>query len=123
MIDGEMQAFALTLDKFLEHAAKWRPDAQVVTARDGGEIDRISYAGLMGRSRRASAMLAGLGVRTGDRVATLAWNTQAHVEVWYGVMGMGAVCHTLNPRLTAEQLAAMIVQSQARILIASADLA
>jgi hypothetical protein len=46
MIDGEMQAFALTLDKFLEHAAKWRPDAQVVTARDGGEIDRVSYADL-----------------------------------------------------------------------------
>ncbi|PZQ46280.1 MAG: AMP-dependent synthetase, partial [Phenylobacterium zucineum] len=57
------------------------------------------------------------------RVATLAWNTQDHVEVWYAIMGMGAVCHTLNPRLTAEQLAAMIVQSQAQLLIASADLA
>jgi len=123
MIDGEMQAFALTLDKFLEHAAKWRPDAQVVTARDGGGTDRIGYADLLVRSRRISAMLAGLGVRTGDRVATLAWNTQAHVEVWYGIMGMGAVCHTLNPRLTAEHLASMIVQSRARILIASADLA
>jgi acyl-CoA synthetase (AMP-forming)/AMP-acid ligase II len=68
-------------------------------------------------------VLAGLGVATGDRVATLAWNTQAHVEVWYAIMGMGAVCHTLNPRLTAEHLAAMVVQSEARILIASADLA
>jgi acyl-CoA synthetase (AMP-forming)/AMP-acid ligase II len=68
-------------------------------------------------------VLAGLGVKTGDRVATLAWNTQAHVEIWYAIMGMGAVCHTLNPRLTAEHLAAMVVQSQARILIASADLA
>ncbi|KQZ05845.1 AMP-dependent synthetase [Caulobacter sp. Root1455] len=123
MIDGEMQAFALTLDKFLEHAAKWRPDAQVVTARDGGGTDRIGYADLMVRCRRTSAMLAGLGVGTGDRVATLAWNTQAHVEVWYGVMGMGAVCHTLNPRLTADHLASMIVQSEARVLIASADLA
>jgi acyl-CoA synthetase (AMP-forming)/AMP-acid ligase II len=123
MIDGEMQAFALTLDKFLEHAAKWRADAQVVTARDGGGTDRIGYADLMVRSRRASAMLAGLGVAAGDRVATLAWNSQAHVEVWYGIMGMGAVCHTLNPRLTAEHLASMIVQSEARILIASADLA
>jgi acyl-CoA synthetase (AMP-forming)/AMP-acid ligase II len=123
MIDGEMQAFALTLDKFLEHAAKWRPDAQVVTARDGDGTDRIGYADLMVRSRRASAMLAGLGVAAGDRVATLAWNSQAHVEVWYGIMGMGAVCHTLNPRLTAEHLASMIVQSEARILIASADLA
>jgi fatty-acyl-CoA synthase len=123
MIDGEMQAFALTLDKFLEHAAKWCPDAQVVTARDGGAIDRIGYADLLVRSRKASVLLAGLGVRTGDRVATLAWNSQAHVEAWYGIMGMGAVCHTLNPRLTAEHLAAMVVQSQARVLIASADLA
>jgi len=123
MIDGEMQAFALTLDKFLAHAAKWQPDAQVVTARDDGTTDRIGYADLMVRSRRTSAMLAGLGVRTGDRVATLAWNSQAHVEAWYGIMGMGAVCHTLNPRLTADHLASMIVQSQARILIASADLA
>ena len=123
MIDGDMQAFALTLDKFLEHAAKWCPDAQVVTARDGGAIDRIGYADLLVRSRKASVLLADLGVRTGDRVATLAWNSQAHVEAWYGIMGMGAVCHTLNPRLTAEHLAAMVVQSQARVLIASADLA
>jgi len=99
MIDGEMQAFALTLDKFLTHAAKWRPNAQVVTARDGGGTDRVGYAALMARSLRVSAVLQGLGVKTGDRVATLAWNTQAHVEVWYAIMGMGAVCHTLNPRL------------------------
>jgi acyl-CoA synthetase (AMP-forming)/AMP-acid ligase II len=65
----------------------------------------------------------GAGVkRPGDRVATLAWNSQAHVEAWYAIMGMGAVCHTLNPRLTGAQLAAMVEQSGARILIASADL-
>jgi acyl-CoA synthetase (AMP-forming)/AMP-acid ligase II len=118
-----MQAFALTLDKFLDHAAKWRPDGQVVTAREGGRIDRVGYADLRDRSLRVSSVLAGLGVRKGDRVATLAWNTQDHVEVWFAIMGMGAVCHTLNPRLTAEQLAAMIVQSEARVLIVSSDLA
>ncbi|MBU2272513.1 MAG: AMP-binding protein, partial [Alphaproteobacteria bacterium] len=123
MIDGEMQAFALTLDKFLDHAAKWRPAVEVVTAVGKGRVERIGYADLRRRSLRISNVLAGLGVRPGDRVATLAWNTQAHVEVWYGVMGMGAVCHTLNPRLTEAQLAAMVGQSQARILIASADLA
>ncbi len=123
MIDGEMQAFALTLDKFLDHAAKWRPGVEVVTAVGAGRVERIGYAGLRRRSLRISGVLAGLGVRPGDRVATLAWNTQAHVEVWYAVMGMGAVCHTLNPRLTEAQLAAMVGQSQARILIASADLA
>lgn len=123
MIDGEMQAFALTLDKFLDHAAKWRPDVQVVTAGEGGRTDRVGYAELRRRGLRVSAVLAGLGVQPGDRVATLAWNTRAHVETWYAVMGMGAVCHTLNPRLTEAQLAAMVGQSRARIVIASADLA
>ena len=123
MIDGEMQAYALTLDKFLDHAAKWRPEVEVVTARDDGGRSRIGYAELRVRALKTSHVLAGLGVGTGDRVATLAWNSQAHVEAWYAVIGMGAVCHTLNPRLTETQLAAMAGQSQARVLIASADLA
>ncbi|WP_354071300.1 AMP-binding protein [Caulobacter sp. 1776] len=118
-----MQAFALTLDKFLDHAAKWRPNGQVVTAREGGGADRIGYADLRDRALRVSSVLEGLGVEKGDRVATLAWNSQAHVEVWFAIMGMGAVCHTLNPRLTAEQLVAMVVQSEAKVLVASADLA
>jgi acyl-CoA synthetase (AMP-forming)/AMP-acid ligase II len=122
MIDGGMQPFALTLDKFLEHAAKWHPQAEVVTAREDGGVDRIGYAALMARSRRVSAVLAGLGVKAGDRVATLAWNSQAHVEAWYAVMGMGSVCHTLNPRLTAAQLASMATQSGVRLLVVSADL-
>lgn len=122
MIDGAMQPFALTLDQFLAHAAKWRPTSEVVTARDDGARDRIGYAELKARSQRISAVLAGLGVRRGDRVATLAWNTQAHFETWYAIMGMGAVCHTLNLRLTADHLAAMVERSEAGILIVSADL-
>ncbi|MFV3077604.1 AMP-binding protein [Niveispirillum fermenti] len=121
MLDGTMQDFPLTLDQFLRHAAKWHPDAEIVTAREGAEPSRIGYAALMDRCLAVSSILAGYGMRQGDRVATLAWNSQAHVEVWYAVMGMGAVCHTLNPRLTAEQLAAMLGQSEARILVASAD--
>src|SRR3546814_4315217 len=58
----------------------------------------------------------------GDRVATLGWNKEGHVEAWYGVMGMGAVCHTLNPRLTAAQLGSMLAQSEARVLLVSPDL-
>jgi 3-(methylthio)propionyl---CoA ligase len=120
--DGAMQTYALTLDKFLTHAAKWHPQAEVVTGRDDGSVDRENYAELERRARKVSVVLDGLGVRTGDRVATLAWNTRAHVEVWYAIMGMGAACHTLNPRLTAEHLSAMLMQSQAKVLIASADL-
>src|SRR5689334_19962791 len=105
MIDGAMQEFALTLDRFLDHAARWHPRAQVVTAREGDAIDRVSYAQLRERSLRVSSVLRDCGVNFGDRVATLAWNTQAHVEAWYAIMGMGAVCHTLNPRLMAAQSA------------------
>ena len=123
MIDGQMQSFPLTLNKFLEHAAKWRPNTEVVTAREDGGRDRIGYAGLLERSRRASVVLQGFGVKRGDRVATLAWNTQAHIEAWYAIMGLGAVCHTLNPRLTSAQLAAMVAKSDARVLVVSADLA
>jgi len=120
--DGAMQDYALTLDRILEHAAKWHPHAEVVTRREGGAIDRVGYDELMRRSRRVSVVLRGLDVRKGDRVATLAWNTQAHVEAWYAIMGMGAVCHTLNPRLLCSQLAAMVRKSGARVLIVSADL-
>ncbi len=123
MTDGAMQAFPLTLDRLLDHAAKWHPAAEVVTAGEGGAIERIGYAALRVRARRASAALAALGIARGDRVATLAWNSGAHVEAWYAIIGMGAVCHTLNPRLTAPQLAAMLQQSQARVLVVSADLA
>src|SRR4051812_16989817 len=124
MIDGTMQEFALTLDKFLDHAAKWHPRAQVVTAREGGRTDRVGYADLKTRSQRISTLLRDLlGVGFGNRVATLAWNTQAHVETWYAIMGMGAICHTLNPRLTAAQTASMLSQSACRILVVSADLA
>lgn len=122
MIDGAMQEFPLTLDRFLGHAAKWHPRAEVVTAHDDGAVDRVSYAELRDRSLRASAALADLGVAFGNRVATLAWNTQAHVEAWYAIMGMGAVCHTLNPRLIESQLGAMLAASGSHVLIVSADL-
>lgn len=123
VIHGEMQPYALTLDRFLAHGAKWHPQAEVVTAREGGQADRIGYAGLHDRSRRLSAALAGLGIGEGDIVATLAWNTQSHLETWFALMGMGAVCHTLNPRLADAHLVAMLAQSQARALVVAADLA
>src|SRR3546814_8624825 len=94
MIDGSMQSYGLTLDKFLSHAAKWHPDAEVVSGAADGGIRRISYAALHDRARGVSGALAALGIGPGDRVATLAWNTQGHVEAWYGIMGMGAVCRS-----------------------------
>ena len=107
-----MQSYALTVDKFLDHAAKWFGDRQVVTAEAG----RIGYAALRERSNRLSGALAALGLKFGDRIATLAWNTQYHLEMYYGAMGAGFVCHTLNPRLTVAHLAAMVNEAEDRVL-------
>lgn len=120
--DGTLQPFALTVDKFLDHAAKWHPHAEVVSRKLDGSIKRTGYYDLRRRARRLSSALLDLGVHNGAKVATLGWNTGAHVEAWYAIMGMGAVCHTLNPRLPAEQSAAMLDRSGATILLASADL-
>ena len=104
-----MQTYALTVDKFLDHAAKWWGDHEVVTAGAG----RIGYAALRVRSNRLSGALLALGLQPGDRVATLAWNTQHHVEVYYGAMGAGLVCHTLNPRVTVAHLAETLTPDEA----------
>lgn len=117
------QPFDLTLDKMLAHAAKWHPTTDVVTAVSGASSNRTGYAEIYVGAKRVSAALKSLGIDRGDVVATLAWNTQSHLECWYGIMGMGSVCHTLNPRLDPAQLAWMTAQSSAKILIVSSDLA
>ncbi|RZL51355.1 MAG: AMP-dependent synthetase, partial [Variovorax sp.] len=107
---------------FLDHAATWSGDTEAVWAEAGTAVARFGYATLRDRANRLSGALATLGVGVGDRVGTLAWNTRHHLEVYYGVMGMGAVCHTLNPRLTPAQLATMIVEADDRVLAVAADL-
>jgi acyl-CoA synthetase (AMP-forming)/AMP-acid ligase II len=114
--DNPMQDYALTVDRFLDHGAKWHGRARVVTAGHKGPDAVASYGELRARANRLSGAMLDLGLGHGDRIATLAWNTQHHAEVWYGAMGVGIVCHTLNPRLTLAQLAAMIDQAQDRVL-------
>jgi fatty-acyl-CoA synthase len=117
-----MQPYRLTVDKFLDHAAKWFCDRQIVEAVGEGGVTRTSYAALRDRSNRLSGALTSLGLKFGDRVGTLAWNTQHHLEIYYAAMGVGLVCHTLNPRLTPAHLAAMIEEAEDRVLVVAADL-
>ncbi|WP_158914862.1 AMP-binding protein [Caulobacter sp. S45] len=117
-----MQSYALTVDKFLDHAAKWSGDREIVTAEAGRSVRRIGYAALRTRSNLLSGALAALGLSFGDRVGTLAWNTQHHLEMYYAAMGAGLVCHTLNPRLTAAHLAAMINEAEDRVLAVACNL-
>ena len=117
-----MQQFALTLDKFIDHAAKWHGAGTVATASRGTILRRTGYAELRARSNRLSGALLALGLRIGDRVGTLAWNTQHHLELYYATMSTGLVCHTLNPRLTPAHLAAMIDEAADRVLAIAANL-
>jgi fatty-acyl-CoA synthase len=118
-----MQSFALTIDKFLDHAAKWHSNTEVVAANTSGDIARMGYAMLRERSNKLSGAFQSLGLELGDRIATLAWNTQHHLEVYYGAMGAGFVCHTLNPRLTVSHLGAIANEAEDRVLMVGAGLA
>ena len=113
---GLMQDWPLTVDRILDHAKNWHGHREVVTRSVEGPIVRTTYAEIHGRAKRVSNALLAWGVKPGDRIATLAWNTGRHIEAWYGIMGIGAVCHTLNPRLFPEQLIYIINHTDDRII-------
>jgi acyl-CoA synthetase (AMP-forming)/AMP-acid ligase II len=103
-MQGLMQDWPLRVSTVLDHAKINHPEREIVTRSVEGPIHRCTYADVHGRAKRCAKALRKLGVREGDVVATLAWNTHRHMEAWYGIMGLGAVCHTLNPRLFVDQL-------------------
>ena len=102
---GLMQDYPLLAHTVLDHAARWHGSAEIVSRSVEGPIHRTTYADLSRRSRAlASACRKKLGLELGSVIGTMAWNTWRHMEIWYGVMGLGAIVHTLNPRLFADQL-------------------
>ena len=102
---GLMQRQPLLVSSIITHAARHHSTAEVVSRQEDGSVTRATYAEVEARARRLAAALSGLGVQRGDRVATLAWNSQRHLELYYAVSGMGAVVHTVNPRLAAADIA------------------
>jgi fatty-acyl-CoA synthase len=114
---GLMQDWPLTVDRILGHAAVWHAGREVVTRSVEGPIVRTTYGEIHARAKRLSNALLDLGVKPGDRVATLAWNSGRHIEAWYAIMGIGAVCHTLNPRLFVDQLCYIINHAEDRIIV------
>ncbi|MBV9994137.1 MAG: long-chain-fatty-acid--CoA ligase [Caulobacteraceae bacterium] len=113
---GLMQDWPLTVDKILDHAAEWHGGREIVSRSLEGPIVRTTYGAMHDRAKRISNALKAMGVKLGDRVATLAWNSGRHMEAWYGIMGIGAVCHTLNPRLFADQLCYIINHAEDKVL-------
>ena len=116
-MQGLMQHWPLTVDKILDHAKAWHPTREVVTRRiEDGQVERTTYGDIHRRAKQVSHGLQEAGIEAGDRVATLAWNSGRHMEAWYGIMGIGAVCHTLNPRLFPEQLVYIINHAEDRLI-------
>ena len=115
---GLMQDWPLTLEKFIEHARRWHSTREVVSRHIDGSIHRRNYADLYDDAMRISGALLAHGIGIGDRVATLAMNSADHLAAWYGISGIGAVYHTLNPRLHQDQLAYIVNHADDRLIFA-----
>ncbi len=102
---GQMMSQPLLISSIIRHADRQFGKNEIVSRRVEGDIHRYTYSDCHKRARQMANALKKLGVKMGDRVATLAWNGYRHMELYYAVSGSGAVLHTVNPRLFAEQVA------------------
>jgi fatty-acyl-CoA synthase len=113
---GQMQDWPLLVHKIIDHAAQYHGDREVVTRSVEGPIVRDNYRTIAGRAHKLAKALVKAGVRPGDRVGTMAWNSGRHLESWYGITGMGGVYHTLNPRLHPDQIAWIMNHAEDKVL-------
>jgi fatty-acyl-CoA synthase len=113
---GLMQDWPLVCHRIIDHAAIQHGDREVVTRSIEGPIHRTTYREVRRRALKVAKRLEKDGIRLGDRVATLAWNTWRHLETWYGITGIGAVYHTINPRLFPEQIAYIAGHAEDRLM-------
>ena len=117
MIEGLMQHTPLSTTSILRYAALNHGGRKIVSRTTDGAIWRYDYAGLGRRCEQLARALTRLGVRPGDRVATLAWNTHRHLELFFAVPGIGAVLHTVNPRLFEEQIRFILDHAGSSVLV------
>jgi len=114
---GLMQDWPLLCHRIIDHAATYHPERAIISRSIEGPLHSISYPELRTRALKLAQRLARDGVRKGDRVATLAWNTWRHLEAWYGILGVGAIYHTVNPRLFPEQIVWIINHAEDRVMM------
>ncbi len=103
-MQGLMMNAPLNISALIRHADRFHGDTEIVTRLVEGGIHRYTYSDAHRRSRQLANALGSLGVKATDRIGTLAWNTHRHFEIYYATSGIGAVCHTINPRLFPEQI-------------------
>ena len=118
---GLMSEQPLLIAGILQHAANFHGDTEVVSRLLDGSIHRYTYAEAERRSRQLAQALLRLGIDPGARVGTLAWNTFRHFELYYAISGIGAVCHTINPRLFDDQIVYIVNHARDRLLFVDAS--
>ncbi|HEV3240124.1 MAG TPA: 3-(methylthio)propionyl-CoA ligase [Casimicrobiaceae bacterium] len=116
MMDGLMMDVPLLISSLIRHADRYHGDAEIVSRTVEGPIHRYTYRDAHARARRLARALSRLGMARSDRIGTLAWNGYRHFELYYAVSGMGAITHTINPRLFHDQLAYIINHAEDRIV-------
>ena len=114
---GLMQDWPLLCHRIIDHAALNHPERPVITRSIEGPIHRTNFAEVRARSLRVAQRLERDGIKLGDRVATLAWNSWRHLESWYGILGIGAIYHTVNPRLFPEQIVWIVNHAEDRLMM------
>jgi len=113
---GKMMSQPLTISSLIAHAGRYHGATEVVSVETDGHVARSSWGEVERNARRLASALGKLGLRTGDRCATIAWNNRRHLEIYFGVAGAGLVCHTINPRLAPEQLIYIINDAEDQVL-------
>ena len=121
-MQGLMMDFQLTLDRILEHNKRMYAHKRILTKLPDGRMHEYTYGDLYGRVKRLANVLESLGVEIGDRVGTFAWNNYQHLELYFAIPGAGAVCHTLNIRLSPEQLAFIINHAEDKVIFVDGTL-
>ena len=111
---GLMQDRPLLISAILEHAARHHPASKIVSARADGSLARHTWPQVAARAAQLAHALVARGAGRGERIATLAWNDHRHLEIYYGVSCMGAVMHTVNPRLFPDQIAYILADAACR---------
>ena len=113
---GLMQDWPLLCHRIIDHAAINHGERPVVTRSVEGPIHTTNYAEIRRRALKVAQRLEKDGIRNGDRVATMAWNTWRHLEAWYGILGIGAIYHTVNPRLYHDQICWIVNHAEDRMM-------
>jgi fatty-acyl-CoA synthase len=114
---GLMQDWPLLCHRIIDHAARYHGERPVISRSVEGPTHVSTYASVRARALQVAQRLERDGIRQGDRVATLAWNTWRHLEAWYGIMGIGAVYHTINPRLFPDQIVWIVNHAEDRVML------